>query len=92
MRSAEDFIVPWVKFAEPYSDKHMDVAWEHPETIRLMSNENLLAPSEHVLDAILEAARLGNLYPGSGPELRRRLGATAGLPRSMSYWVMVPPM
>jgi histidinol-phosphate aminotransferase len=79
MRSAEDFIVPWVKNAEPYSDKHMDVAWEHPETIRLMSNENLLPPSEHVLDAILEAARLGNLYPGSGPQLRQKLGEAAGL-------------
>ncbi len=79
MRSAEDFIVPWVKSAEPYSDKHMDIAWEHPETVRMMSNENLLPPSEHVLDAILEAARLGNLYPGSGPELRKRLGEAAGL-------------
>ena len=37
----------------------------------MMSNENLLAPSEHVLDAILEAARLGNLYPGSGPSCVR---------------------
>ncbi len=79
MKSAEDFIVPWVKNAEPYSDKHMDVAWEHPETIRLMSNENLLPPSEHVLDAILDAARLGNLYPGSGPQLRQKLGEAAGL-------------
>lgn len=79
MKSAEDFIVPWVKNAEPYSDKHMDIAWEHPETIRMMSNENLLPPSEHVLDAILEAARKGNLYPGSGPELRKRLGEAAGL-------------
>ncbi len=79
MKSAEDFIVPWVKNAEPYSDKHMDIAWEHPETVRMMSNENLLPPSEHVLDAILEAARLGNLYPGSGPELRKRLGEAAGL-------------
>ena len=79
MKSAEDFIVPWVKNAEPYSDKHMDVAWEHPETIRMMSNENLLPPSEHVLDAILEAARQGNLYPGSGPQLRQKLGELAGL-------------
>ncbi len=79
MRSAEDFIVPWVKNAEPYSDKHMDIAWEHPETIRMMSNENLLPPSEHVMDAIVEAARLGNLDPGSGPELRKRLGEAAGL-------------
>ncbi|MGE5072400.1 MAG: histidinol-phosphate transaminase [Anaerolineae bacterium] len=79
MKSAEDFIVPWVRNAEPYSDKHMDIAWEHPETIRMMSNENLLPPSEHVMDAIVEAARQGNLYPGSGPELRQKRGEAAGL-------------
>ena len=45
----------------------------------MMSNENLLAPSENVLEAIVEAARLGNLYPGSGPELRKKLGEAAGL-------------
>jgi histidinol-phosphate aminotransferase len=79
MRTAEDFIVPWVKSAEPYSDKHMDIAWESPNTIRMMSNENLIGPSESVLDAIMEASRLGNLYPGSGPELRRKLGEASGL-------------
>ena len=79
MKSAEDFIVPWVKNSEPYSDKHMDIAWENPQIIRLMSNENLLSPSENVLEAIVEAARLGNLYPGSGPELRKKLGEAAGL-------------
>jgi histidinol-phosphate aminotransferase len=79
MKPAEDFIVPWVKTAEPYNDKHMDVAWAQPEIIRMMSNENLLAPSEHVLDAVIAAARQGNLYPGSGPELRQKLGEAAGL-------------
>ncbi|HEY5981864.1 MAG TPA: histidinol-phosphate transaminase [Anaerolineales bacterium] len=79
MKSPEEFIVPWVKSAEPYSDKHMDVAWQNPHIVRMMSNENLLAPSEAVLDAVLDAARLGNLYPGSGPELRRKLGESAGL-------------
>jgi histidinol-phosphate aminotransferase len=79
MKPAEDFIVPWVKAAEPYSDKHMDVAWEHPQIVRMMSNENLLAPSENVLEAIVEAAKLGNLYPGSGPDLRQKLGEAAGL-------------
>ncbi len=57
----------------------MDIAWENPQIIRMMSNENLLAPSENVMDAIVEAARLGNLYPGSGPELRKKLGEAAGL-------------
>jgi len=79
MKSIEDFIVSWVKTAEPYSDKHMDIAWENPQIIRMMSNENLLGPSEYVLEAITEAARLGNLYPGSGPVLRRKLGEKAGL-------------
>ena len=79
MKSSEEFILPWVKEAEPYSDKHMDIAWENPEIIRMMSNENLLIPSQKVLDAILEAARTGNLYPGSGPQLRKKLGKRAGL-------------
>lgn len=79
MKSPEEFILPWVKTAEPYSDKHMDIAWEHPDVIRMMSNENLLGPSEAVMDAIMEAARLGNLYPGSGPLLRKKLGEKAGL-------------
>lgn len=79
MKSLENFIVPWVKTAEPYSDKHMDIAWENPQIIRMMSNENPLRPSEHILDAIMEAARLGNLYPGSGPHLRQKLGEKAGL-------------
>jgi histidinol-phosphate aminotransferase len=79
MRNAEDFIVPWVKSAEPYSDKHMDIAWENPQVIRMMSNEDLLGPSEAVLDAIMKAARQGNLYPGSGPQLRKKLGEASGL-------------
>jgi histidinol-phosphate aminotransferase len=79
MKSPEEFVVPWVKAAEPYSDRHMDIAWENPQIIRMMSNENLLGPSEHVLDAVMSAARLGNLYPGSGPELRKKLGEAVGL-------------
>ncbi len=79
MKSTDDFVVPWVKTAEPYSDKHMDIAWENPQILRMMSNENLLGPSEQVLDAVMAAARQGNLYPGSGPELRRKLGEAAGL-------------
>lgn len=79
MKSPVEFINPWVLTAEPYSDKHMDIAWDHPEIIRMMSNENLLAPSANVLDAIMAAAKLGNLYPGSGPVLRAKLGERAGL-------------
>jgi histidinol-phosphate aminotransferase len=79
MKSVEDFIVPWVREAESYSDRHMDFAWEHPEIIRMMSNENPLPPAPAVLEAVLNAAQQGNLYPGSGLELRSRLGERAGL-------------
>lgn len=79
MKSVEEFIVPWVRASETYSDKHMDFAWAHPEILRLMSNENLLAPAQPVLDAVLEAARLGNLYPGSAEKLRQKLAERDGL-------------
>lgn len=79
MKSPIDYIVPWVRDSEPYSAKHMDIAWQNPGILRMMSNENLLPPSPNVLKAIEEASRLGNLYPGSGPELRQKLGEKAGL-------------
>jgi len=79
MKSFEEYIVPWVKNSEPYSAKHMDVAWENPEILRMMSNENLVPPSKKVIDAITKASIQGNLYPGSGPELRKKLGEKAGL-------------
>jgi len=80
MSPLTDYIVPWVRTSETYSDKHMDFAWEHPEILRLMSNENLIPPSERVLAAVADAARLGNLYPGSAVRLRQLLGERAGLP------------
>ncbi len=79
MKVVDDFVVPWVRAAEPYSDKHMDIAWENPQVLRMMSNENLIEPSPKVMEAIIEAAHQGNLYPGSGPKLRKKLGEAAGL-------------
>lgn len=79
MKNIEDFIVPWVRQSEPYSAKHMDFAWQHPDIVRMMSNENLLPPSQPVIDALIEAGRSGNLYPDSGPRLRQLLGEMAGL-------------
>jgi histidinol-phosphate aminotransferase len=79
MKSVQDYIVPWVRASETYSDKHMDFAWAHPEILRLMSNENLLAPSQGVIDAVLDAAQMGNLYPGSAEQLRHKLAEKVGL-------------
>lgn len=79
MNLVKKHIVPWVQETPPYSDAHMDFAWAHPEVVRMMSNENPLPPPDSVLQAVQEAARLGNLYPGSGELLRKRLGEAAGL-------------
>ena len=79
MKSLEEYVLPWVREAQPYSVKHMQFAWSHPEVLRMMSNENPLPPSPPVLEAIMAAARQGNLYPDSGPRLRRKLGEAAGL-------------
>ncbi len=79
MKPTTDYLVPWLQTAEPYSARHMDEAWENPEILRLMSNENLVPPGEKVIQAILQAARQGNYYPGSGPDLRKKLAQKAGL-------------
>ncbi len=79
MKPFEDFVVPWVKTGEPYSARHMDIAWENPDVIRLMSNENLVPPNERILKAVQQASQQGNLYPGSGKELREKLGNQVGL-------------
>ncbi len=79
MRPLDEYIVPWVRESEPYSARHMDFASEHPHLVRMMSNENLLPPSQKVVEAILEAARNANLYPDSGYTLRQRLTELAGL-------------
>lgn len=79
MNKLTDYIVPWVKASESYSSKHSDFAWNNPQITRMMSNENPIPPSKRVLDAILLAARLGNLYPGSGPELRRKVALDVNL-------------
>jgi histidinol-phosphate aminotransferase len=79
MKSIEEYIVPWIRAAESYSDRHLEFAWEHPEITRMMSNENPLPPPEAVIDAILETVRQGNLYPNTGPKLRQKLGEQVGL-------------
>jgi len=79
MSQVENYIVPWVRESKPYSDSHMEFAWDHPHILRMMSNENPLPPSQAVLDAILETAKMGNLYPASGLRLRQKLGEASGL-------------
>ncbi|MCL4561317.1 MAG: histidinol-phosphate transaminase [Chloroflexi bacterium] len=79
MKNLEDYVVPWVREAESYSDRHLEFAWQHPDIVRMMSNENPLPPSEAVIDAVLNTARQGNLYPDTGGKLRKILGERVGL-------------
>ena len=79
MKPTTDYLVPWLQTSEPYSARHMDEAWENPDILRMMSNENLVPPGDKVTQAILQAARSGNYYPGSGVDLREKLAKKAGL-------------
>lgn len=67
------FLVPWMDQVSPYDVEDLVVAWSRPELKRMMVNENPIPPSERIVRAILEAARMGNRYPDNGPRLRAKI-------------------
>jgi histidinol-phosphate aminotransferase len=75
----ELFAPTWVRAAQPYKEDHFQVASSREGLVRMMSNESPFSPSQRVIDAIVNAARQGNIYPTSGTDLRQRLGARDGL-------------
>jgi histidinol-phosphate aminotransferase len=75
----ELFAPSWVRAAQPYREDHFQLASSRHGLLRLMSNESPFSPSKRVLDAIVNAAQQGNLYPTSGLEVRRQLAAREGL-------------
>jgi histidinol-phosphate aminotransferase len=75
----ELFAPTWVRAAQPYKEDHFQIASSRDGLLRMMSNESPFSPSQRVIDAIVSAARQGNIYPTSGAELRRRLGTRDGL-------------
>ena len=77
--SIEQFAPTWVRAAQPYREDHFEIAAQRTDLARLMSNESPFAPSERVLQAIMAAASRGNLYPGSGRDLRAKIGAREGM-------------
>jgi histidinol-phosphate aminotransferase len=68
----ELFAPSWVRAAQPYNEDHFAVA-EELAVVRMMSNESPYAPTPRVLNAIIEAASKGNLYPGGARALRDKL-------------------
>ncbi len=75
----ELFAPSWVRAVQPYKEDHFELANHRDGVDRLMSNESPFAPSERVIDAIVAAARKGNLYPTGMTELRTKLGVREGL-------------
>lgn len=73
MADLKRFLIPWIDDFKPYDTEDLLVAWSRPELKRMMVNENPIPPSEKILQAILEAARLGNRYPDNGPRLRAKI-------------------
>jgi len=74
----KEYIVPWLKDVNSYSEEHLEYAWSHPETLRMMSNENPQPPSVAVTEAILDAIKMGNRYPDPGNRLRQKLAEANG--------------
>jgi histidinol-phosphate aminotransferase len=75
------FVRPGLATAAPYDATHHDRAWQHRGLARLMSNECPLPPSEGVVEAVMQAMAVSNLYPYSGEDLRSALATFAGVPR-----------
>src|SRR5688572_20164485 len=69
----EAFAPSWVRAATPYNESHFAVAERKAGLVRMMSNESPFAPSPRVVNAILEAALRGNLYPGGTEELAQKV-------------------
>lgn len=75
----EMFAPSWVRAAKPYNESHFAVAESQSGITRMMSNESPYAPSPRVVNAIVEAALRGNLYPSGADQLAQRLAARESL-------------
>jgi histidinol-phosphate aminotransferase len=73
MGDLKRYLVPWIDQVKPYDTEDLLLAWSRPELKRMMINENPLPPSEKIVNAVLEAARLGNRYPDNGPRIRAKI-------------------
>jgi histidinol-phosphate aminotransferase len=73
MSDLKRFLVPWIDQVKPYNTEDLLIAWSRPELKRMMVNENPIPPSEKIIQAIVDAAKLGNRYPDSGPRIRAKI-------------------
>jgi histidinol-phosphate aminotransferase len=73
MSDLKRYLVPWIDQVKPYDAEDLVIAWSRPELKRMMVNENPIPPSEKVVNAILNAAKMGHRYPDNGPRIRARI-------------------
>jgi len=73
MADLKRFLIPWIDQVKPYDTEDLSIAWSRPELKRMMINENPLPPSEKILQAIVEAAKMGNRYPDNGARIRAKI-------------------
>jgi histidinol-phosphate aminotransferase len=73
MSDLKRYLVPWMDQVKPYDTEDLLIAWSRPELKRMMINENPLPPSEKIVQAIAEAAKMGHRYPDNGPRIRAKI-------------------
>ena len=73
MKDIKEYFVPWIKGIPMYISSHIELAWQKPELIRMMSNENPHVPSAKVQEAIQNYAKMANRYPDQGLVIRGKL-------------------
>jgi histidinol-phosphate aminotransferase len=73
MSDLKRYLVPWMDQVKPYGTDDLLLAWSRPELKRMMVNENPLPPSEKIINAIAEAAKMGHRYPDNGPRIRAKI-------------------
>ncbi|MDI7260019.1 MAG: histidinol-phosphate transaminase [Thermodesulfobacteriota bacterium] len=85
MADLKRFLVPWIDQVKPYDTEDLVVAWSRPELKRMMINENPIPPSEKIVQAILEAARMGHRYPDNGLRIRAKIAKRYDLGQENVY-------
>jgi len=65
--------VPWYDKIKPYKTDDIALAWQDQDLHRMFVNENPIVPSEKIVEAVSNAARLGNRYPDNGVRIRKKI-------------------
>lgn len=73
MKDIKEYFVPWIKGIPMYVSSHIELAWQKPDLIRMMSNENPNTPSPKVQQAIQKYAQMANRYPDQGLVIREKI-------------------